>query len=278
MNLTRSERVFEFGKVKNTTPITTINRIDLNAERDLTRHTRLTWKVWSLENRRERERRAKCYNDSETRSPTKEKIECRELQIATIGPTIDLDYSDNRFLPTRGSLTRFVIDYSNPALGSSNGVEFWRAEASHTQYTRLGSPNFVWANSVRGGYLRNLSNDPASGVPTSYAFLLGGIYTVRGFDSFSNQERIPKDQTDRNGKKFAVPSGNEKLIRNNSHYYLVRSELRFPIYDVHGGVVFYDGAAVLISGYDFDRPYRDAVGFGYRYNTPVGPLAADVAF
>lgn len=32
------------------------------------------------------------------------------------------------------------------------------------------------------------------------------------------------------------------------------------------------------SGYHFGRPYRDAIGFGYRYNTPVGPLALDLAF
>jgi outer membrane protein assembly factor BamA len=234
--------------------------------------------AWSVAGRRERERRARCYNDNEVRDPSKQKIECTELQIATLGPTLDIDYSDNRFLPTRGSLTRFILDYSNPKLGSSNGVEFFRAEASHTIYTRLGSPQFVWANSLRAGYLRNLSDEPGSGVPTSYAFLLGGIYTVRGFDSVSDNERIPKDQIDENNRPFVVGTGNKKLIDSNSQYYLIRSEVRFPIYDVHGGVVFYDGAGVRISGYDFERPYRDAIGFGYRYNTPVGPLAADLAF
>ena len=29
---------------------------------------------------------------------------------------------------------------------------------------------------------------------------------------------------------------------------------------------------------NFSRPYRDAVGFGFRYNTPVGPVALDFAF
>jgi outer membrane protein insertion porin family len=278
VNLTRSQRVFEYSKVNELTPIITINRLDLLAERDLTRHTRLTWKAWSLELREERERRARCLNNNEDAATNPRKFKCTDLQIATLGPSLDIDYSDNRFSPTRGSLTRFILDYSNPSLGSSNGVEFFRADVSHTQYIRLGSPNFVWANSVRGGYLRNLSDEPQSGVPTSYAFLLGGIYTVRGFDSTSDNERIPKNQTDENGRFFGVDRGNKRLIDSNSQYYLLRSEVRFPIYDVHGGVVFYDGAGVRISGYDFDRPYRDAVGVGYRYNTPVGPAAVDAAF
>lgn len=278
VNLTRSERVFEYRSTNQITPITTINRLDLLAERDLTRHTRLTWKTWSLELRKERERRGRCLQDNDPAATSPTAIRCSELQIATIGPTLDIDYSDNRFLPTRGSLTRFILDYSNPKLGSSNGVEFFRAEANFTHYKRLGSPNIVWANSLRAGYLRNLSDEPGSGVPTSYAFLLGGIYTVRGFDSASDNERIPKNQIDENGRKFEVERGNKKLIDSNSQYYLVRSELRFPIVDVHGGVLFYDGAGVRISGYDFERPYRDAVGVGYRYNTPVGPLAADIAF
>ncbi len=276
VNLTRSERVFQYQKLNEVTPITTINRIDLLAERDLTRHTRLTWKAWSLELSRERERRGRCLGNNE--SPNPQKVACTELQIATVGPTLDIDYSDNRFLPTRGSLTRLSLDYSNPGLGSSNGVEFFRAEASFTHYKRVADTKIVWANSVRGGYLRNLSDEPGSGVPTSYAFIFGGIYTVRGFDSASVNERIPKDQIDKNGRQFAVTRRNERLIDSNSQYYLFRSEIRFPIVDVHGGVVFYDGAGVRISGFDFERTYRDAAGVGYRYNTPVGPLALDLAF
>jgi len=278
VHLTRSERVFEYRSTGQVTPITTINRLDLLAERDLTRHTRLTWKVWSLELRRDRERRGRCVEQGTAIPAGAPLTPCSLLQIATLGPTIDIDYSDSRFLPTRGSFTRFVFDYSSPEFGSTTGVEFFRAEMNYTHYKRLGSPKVVWANSVRGGYLRNLSDEPGSGVPTSYAFLLGGIYTVRGFDSASDNERIPKDQIDENGRHFKVGSGNQKLISSNSQYYLFRSEVRFPIYNEHGGVAFYDGAGVRISGYDFERPYRDAVGFGYRYNTPVGPLAADLAF
>ncbi len=280
LNLTRSERVFEYERENELTKITTSNRVDLLAERDLTRFTKLTWKTWSLESRREWERQGRCIDEA-TYNPLRGKCPPNIQQIATLGPIIDIDYRDNPFLPTRGSFTRFVIDYSNPSFGSSTGIEFVRGEANYTFYKQFGSPRTVWANSVRAGYVANLSQEPGSGVPTSYAFLLGGISTVRGFDSASDAERIPKDGTGRSALDpdgFNVERGNQRLIKTDSNYYLFKSELRFTLYEDYGGVIFYDGAAVRVSGYDFGRPYRDAVGFGLRYNTPVGPAAADFAF
>ncbi|NJL24702.1 MAG: BamA/TamA family outer membrane protein [Calothrix sp. SM1_5_4] len=276
VNLTRSDRVFQYNSDNDETQITTTNRLDLLAERDITMHTRLTWKLWSLESNTDRERQGRCIND-ETKKVDLNRGKCPPdtQQIATIGPTLDIDYRDNPFLPTTGSFTRLVVDYSRPDIGSSADVEFVRTEGNYTYYKRIaGSPKYVWANSLRGGYVANLSDKKGSGVPTNYSFLLGGIYTIRGFDIASENERLPKDNDD----GFVVKRGNQALIPTDSHYYLFKSEFRFPIYEEHGGVLFYDGGAVLVSGYDFKRPYRDAVGLGYRYNTPVGPLALDFAF
>lgn len=279
VNLTRSERVFEYEKINEVTKITTSNRIDLLAERDLTKATKLTWKTWSLESRSEFERKGRCID--ETVFDPNSKCEPNIQQIATLGPILDIDYRDNPFLPTKGSFTRLVLDYSNPSLGSSDKIEFFRGEANYTLYRQIGSPRTVWANSVRAGYVANLSDKEGSGVPTSYAFLLGGISTVRGFDSASDTERIPREgsgASPSNPLGFKVDRGNQLLIQADSHYYLFKSELRFTIYEDYGGVVFYDGGAVHVTGYRFDRPYRDAVGIGFRYNTPVGPAAIDIAF
>ena len=43
------------------------------------------------------------------------------------------------------------------------------------------------------------------------------------------------------------------------------------------GAVFYDGGQVLIDGFTFEDRWRDAVGIGIRYNTPVGPLNLEYA-
>lgn len=290
VNVTQSERIFDYKpKNNNYTAITQSNRVDFSVERDLTTKTKFTFKTWSLESRKEWERSGRCMPDPNDTKTTDEQFEAQQLgkcpasvqQIATIGPALDVDYRDNPFLPTRGSYTRFTVNYSAPGLGSTTGIKFFHSDGGFTYYQRLGSPRLVWANSAHGGYVSNLSGHEGSGVPTSYAFFLGGIYTVRGFDLFSNNERIPRDgagATDDDPNGFKVNRGNQLLIKTDSHYYLYRSELRFPIYNEHGGVLFYDGGEVKVSGYRFHRPYRDAVGFGYRYNTPVGPVALDLAF
>lgn len=279
VNLTRSERVFDYESVGNITQITTSNRVDFLAERELTQVTKLTWKTWSLESRREWERHGRCIIEGNSADET---VCSNTQQIATIGPTLDIDYRDNPFLPTVGSFTRFVVDYSSQPLGSSSGIEFARAEGNYTYYKRLGgSPRWIWANSLRGGYVANLSDKPKSGVPTSYAFLLGGIYTIRGFDLSNDKERVPRDgdgRSDSHPRGFEVKRGNQKLIPTDSNYYLYKSELRFPIIGDWGGVVFYDRGDVHVTGYKFARSMRDSYGFGIRYNTPVGPLAADIGF
>jgi outer membrane protein assembly complex protein YaeT len=275
VNVTRSEYVFKYDPTYKETDLTTTNRIDFLAERDLTLHTKLTWKVWSLESNKDRERYGRCIPDDPNAAfNPNSKCSPNVQQVAAIGPTLDIDYRDSAFLPTRGSRFLLVSDYADPRLGSSTGIQFTRTEANFTHYQRLASPRWVWANSIRGGYEANLSSETDSGIPSNYAFLLGGISTVRGFDLASDNERIPRQGND----GFTVSRGNQKLIRTDSHYYLLKSELRFPIYQEHGGVLFYDGGEVAVSGYHFHRPYRDAVGVGYRYNTPVGPLALDFAF
>ena len=279
VSVTQSERVFDYEKKNNMTAITASNRVDFLLERDLTQHTKFTFKTWSLESRKEWERQGRCLPTETTDGvqtdfdPTLGKCPASVQQIATVGPALDIDYRDNPFLPTKGSYTRLAVNYANPELGSTGGINFFHATGGYTFYQRIVSPRVVWANSVHGGYVSNLSNEPASGVPTSYAFFLGGIYTVRGFDLYSDKDRIPRNE---NG--FIVNRGNQLLIKTDSHYYLFKSELRFPIYNDHGGVIFYDGGEVKVSGFTFERPYRDSFGFGYRYNTPVGPVALDFAF
>ncbi|MBX3021948.1 MAG: BamA/TamA family outer membrane protein [Bdellovibrionales bacterium] len=287
MSLTRSEHVFDYQHEHRLTKLTTTNRLDLMAERDLSSRTRLAWKVWSLESNTDWERQGRCVvdpsdpNSGAPYNPAWGKCASDTMQVATIGPILDIDYRDNPFLPTRGSNTRLSIDYSHPSLGSSAGVKFIRTEGSYSHYFRLPWKRWIWANSVRSGYVKNLSDDPSSGVPSNYAFLLGGINTLRGFDLASDNERVPKQGdgvSDSHPNGFQLEKGNQRLIQNDSYYYLLKTELRFPIYGEHGGVVFYDGGAVGVSGYKFKRPYRDAVGVGYRYETPVGPVALDFAF
>lgn len=275
VHVSRSEKVFEYSSLNEFTSITVSNRVDFLVERDLTKRTKFTWKAWSLDSRQDFERYGRCLPEGTNPFNPNSRCSAIAAQVAAVGPALDIDYRDSAFLPTRGSLTRFSVDYAHPDIGSSDDIEFVKADSNFTVYTRLFAPKIVWANSLRGGYLSNLSKKASSGVPVSHAFFLGGIYTVRGFDLASDTERIPKQGDD----GFTVSTrSTQRLIKTDSHYYLMKSEVRFPISGDHGGVIFYDGGAVKVTGYNFAHTYRDSVGFGYRYNTPVGPVALDFAF
>ena len=96
----------------------------------------------------------------------------------TLGPILDIDYRDNAFTPSRGSLTRFIGEYSAPWIGSSELVNFVHAEAHESFYIPIvkSSKRWVWANHIaRCSYLANLSKEPGSGVPVSHSFFLGGV-------------------------------------------------------------------------------------------------------
>lgn len=271
LNLARSERVFDYQSDTQLTKITISNRFDFLIERDFYARSKFTWKVWGLEFRKEFERHGVC-EDLRESNLAKRNI-CSDQQIGSLGPVLDLDFRDNPFLPTIGHYTRLALDYSSPALGSSSLIHFYRMDAQFTYYKRLGgSPRWVWANGIRGGYVKNLNTQEGSGIPASYVFALGGNSTVRGFDISNDIERIPPNY------EFPITFGNQLVIPRDSSYNLFKSELRFPIVGDHGGVIFYDRGAVYVGKTTFSRPMRDSVGIGYRLNTPVGPVALDIAF
>ncbi len=288
VNVTRSDEVYNttrpigYDDVERV-ELLTRNRVDFLLETDLTRDLKMTWTAWGLDSRTTRERKFRCPDDPTQYCPEE------TLQIANIGPVFALDYRDNPFLPRDGNYSRLGVDYAAPFLGSSTGIEFAKVEGTYRHYFPFFKKKLVWANELRSGYLTNLSNAKCSdsnttncnGVPVSHAFLLGGFSTVRGYDFASTNNRIPKstDEEEPNGNsRLPVTGANRKVIKTDSHFYMIKTELRFPIYGEFGGVLFYDGGAVLVSGYKFKDPYRESVGFGFRYNTPVGPVSMDIGF
>ena len=57
------------------------------------------------------------------------------------------------------------------------------------------------------------------------------------------------------------------------------AELRVPIWRKLGGVLFLDGGNVWTNPWDFNlNDLRYDVGPGLRYNTPIGPIRADLGY
>ncbi len=261
INITRSSQITDF----NVGQITDVNSYTYSIEKDLTTHILGTWDVWSLA-------QVKDYGltSSYPYQPDRQ-------DIVTTGPNIDFDYRDNPFTPTRGTFTRINAEYSDPVIGSSETIKYWRAVASFTHYwaiDRWQKQPVIWANQLRGGYLKNLANTTSNvnGVPwDKKGFSLGGTSTVRGYEA--GTEYFP------NNKDLGIEGTNNKYyLTTDSTMFLFKSEVRFPVYGSLGGAAFYDAGEVLIQGLDINEPYRAATGFGIRYNTPVGPLSIDMAW
>ncbi|MBK8201056.1 MAG: BamA/TamA family outer membrane protein [Bdellovibrionales bacterium] len=263
INFTRQQQISNFNDVTLLTEISDSSRVDFLLERDLARNFKLTWTLWSLDSVKTFERYGNCLDGQPGKCP--DQLD----RIALLGPTLDYDLRDNPFVPTRGSHVRWNLSYSDPAFGSSSDVNFVKSEISYTYLWNLGSPSLVWANQLRHGNVSNLSTLPGSKVPGSQIFYLGGTSSIRGFGGSSSNERIPQ------GVEFP---NEEVIVERESEYSLIKSEFRFPVYNSLGGVVFYDGGAVQVSGHHFERPYRHAAGFGVRFNTPVGPVSLDIGF
>jgi outer membrane protein insertion porin family len=248
INLTRAISVSDFS----TRIAAEVNQTTYTLEQDITSNILLSWDVWSLATVRDFD-----INRNQDLSL---------LDIATTGFTMDFDYRDHPFNPTRGLFSRLNLEYSAPWLGSTQTIEYGRGFASLAHYFPIRT--FVWANSVRMGYLKNLSSRPDGAVPyDKKGLVLGGQSTIRGFtpdEAFPNRFDF--------GADFDATKDRYNM-KTEADMYLLKSELRFPVWGQIGGAVFYDGGAVTVRGVDIETPYRHSAGFALRYSTPVGAVS-----
>lgn len=246
------------------------NAVGFLLEKELSKHIKLTYTLYNFANQKFFNRR------------TYDTIQIQN--VAKTGPLVEFDYRDNVFYPSKGSYSFLNGEYSDPLLGSSDdrtqSINFAKVNGSFTFYQRLmpERSDWVWATSVRGGYLTNISGKPQSGIPSQEAFFLGGRSTIRGFDT-GNDERIPSNYD------LNVNDISKFFVRTHSEYVLVKTEFRFPLWQNFpvgplGGVIFYDGGAVYINdpNVNLPDPYRDSIGVGLRVATPVGPLNLEIGY
>lgn len=259
LNITRSDTISDFNLRK----VTELNSTTYSLEQDFTSHFTGIWDVLNISTYVDR---GITPEDQVTYNYTRD-----DLVISSTGPTFDFDYRNNLFNPTQGSFTRFTFEYASEKLGSFKVDDFYRFTGQSTFYIPISNSDFVFAQSFRGGYLKD-TKQTGYGIPfDKKGFTLGGRTTIRGFES---GEFFPS--TSMSGTDFV---GTNYKITDYSTYQLVKSELRFPLvakWDLMGAI-FYDGGQVIIDHFTFDDRWRDAIGIGVRYNTPIGALNLEYA-
>jgi len=107
-------------------------------------------------------------------------------------------------------------------------------------------------------------------IPLLERFYVGGIFDVRGFqrNSLGPNLRVPISMEPGTGMTSYTIGGNKELIFN--------AELEIPIIPAPvniRGVLFFDAGNAYGEGQEMDfMSLRTAVGFGFRWWSPVGPL------
>ena len=260
VNIVREVKLYEFDS-QGRTIMQEKDEAGFQIERDITQRLKLTYTAYNFSTLAQFDR--------------KTGVIVQTQNIGKTGPLLEYDTRDNVFYPTRGIYMSLGAEFADPWLGSSENqyqsIRYGKISGSISAPIRLGkSPDFIFATSLRGGYLSNLSQEPQGGVPATEAFFLGGRSTIRGFQPSGatiDLERIP------NLVQLGKTQLRDFYVTSDSYYALIKAELRFPIYGDIQGAFFYDGGAVMLSQIHLDDAYRDSFGVALRYKFPGGIVA-----
>ncbi len=189
-----------------------------------------------------------------------------------------IDQRDNAFVPTRGWSAAADAEWVRTldVVGQTAGMEFFsnfvKLTLTANGYVPIG--DVVLAAQVRIGGVVHL--EPGSRSYPNRQFFLGGMDTLRGFNY---QQLQPQDLAD---LQLADPSARTRtVLQGGELMYLLRIEVRFPIFSSLHGAVFADlgnmwaDPALFVFNENFIRP---TAGLGLRIVTPVGPVALDYGF
>ncbi|MBD3234166.1 MAG: outer membrane protein assembly factor BamA [candidate division Zixibacteria bacterium] len=165
------------------------------------------------------------------------------------------DSSEPMFSPQTGCFCAFSTKFSGLDLGSD--YHYAKLTADLRRYFSFATQ--VLALRLRIGSIT--SYDDHGYIPVEDRYYAGGAKSVRGW---ARSELGPKDIESR-------PIGGLSVLEGNI-------EIRYPIYGIVSGAVFYDyGNIWLQSATYHPDELRYAAGAGIRVKTPIGPVRLDVA-
>ncbi len=199
-----------------------------------------------------------------------------QVRLSMLSSGVSWDRRDQPIDPRRGTLLSADVEVAPRQIGSEVGYAKLFLQASGYQ-SLSASRRFVLAGRVQAGLARGFERQvvdengvvqTVADLPASQRFYAGGSTTVRGF------------QTDRLGVAEIIKNG---LSNGGNGVVVLNGELRTLVGQLFGhdfGVVgFTDVGNVFQKAGDIDLSrLRTAVGFGFRYDSPLGPVRLDFGF
>ena len=179
--------------------------------------------------------------------------EHRPFSTSSIAGTLIVDRRDDTFNPEKGFFLSLTSEWAYPLLGAES--KYFKNFFQFQNYIPLNS-KLNFSSTMRFGLAWGK-------VPVSERFFAGGSNSFRGekFDELG-----PKDPIS------LKPVGGKALV-------LFNFELRFPLARTLKnlyGAIFYDNGNLFSEPREIRiKGLRNAIGFGIRYKTPLGPIRID---
>ncbi|HJL15097.1 MAG TPA: POTRA domain-containing protein [Sandaracinaceae bacterium LLY-WYZ-13_1] len=201
-----------------------------------------------------------------------------------------LDQRDSPFVPTEGWFTSASVEWvrtletDTPDDTDPFFSHFLKLTVTLNGYLSIG--DVVLAGQVRTGGIVHLQD--GSRTYPNRQFFLGGVDSLRGFNQAQLQTQDVAEFQLQDPDERTTPFGT--LLQGGDFFYLVRAELRFPLFASLQGALFGDFGnhwadpnqitAACADGLSTEQCLfvRPTAGAGVRLATPVGPLALDVGF
>lgn len=160
--------------------------------------------------------------------------------------------------PSTGGISKFTLEYA----GLGGTENFGKVVGSHRHFWPLFLDTVV---SLHGqiGYVFETTNDP---IPLDEKFFLGGLRSIRGFDT---REVGPKEpELDDNGEivDYAFIGGEKSAFFNLEYLIPISKSMGLK------GVLFYDVGNAWLEEQNYFDDMRQSVGAGIRWFSPLGPL------
>ncbi len=193
---------------------------------------------------------------------------------SSVTSSVEFDSRNDRMMPTGGQLAALSYEYA----GVGGDLRYFQVIGNYKYFKNV-IWDIVWRNSFRYGLIDSLAG---GAIPFDRLFLLGGPYSLRGYDSYRvGKMRFSQQVYNTNIANSISPAEAQRRAMRfvgGKQQLLYQGELQFPMIKEAGimGVVFFDtGTAeddITDTGF-----YSDA-GLGLRWFSPIGPLRFEWGF
>lgn len=183
-------------------------------------------------------------------------------------PSIMVDFLDDKLNPRQGSLTALSCKGMFP--WQNIAVHFFKFYAEQSFFIPI-KARATCGIRLRGGHI---FNQKFENIMPPERFFLGGQNSLR---SYQIDKAPPRGlYIDKHGKEQTLQQGGKSLLNLNA-------EFRFPLYGNLWMALFQDAGALFQSNEEIKEVINGgkilaASGFGFRYQTPIGPLRFDIGF